>query len=151
MIDCRNGILPGLSQGGTDVLTGSDPAGQMEEDRRLFYVGITRARKILELITCKKIFGENSPGADFIDSVSKSLLLRGKIADREAHQETISVFCLNTKIKHIRYGTGVISGFTDEKHENAVVNFDAVGEKILSLPLCIKNNIISILHENEKK
>ncbi len=151
MIDSRNGILPGLSQGGTDVLTGSDPAGQMEEDRRLFYVGITRARKILELITCKKIFGESAPGADFIDSVSTSLSSRGRIADREAHHEAISGLSAGTEISHMLYGKGVVTSFTDERHENAVVKFETIGEKKLSLPLCVKNNMITVLRKNEKK
>lgn len=64
LCDCTDGILPTFKDGKS--LSDEEKAAR-EEDRRLFYVGITRARKILELISWESEFGARCGGWEFID------------------------------------------------------------------------------------
>lgn len=64
LCDCTDGILPTFK---ASKNLSDDEKSTREEDRRLFYVGITRARKILELISWESEFGARCGGWEFID------------------------------------------------------------------------------------
>ncbi len=86
-------FLTGLEDGlfpGSQAVNSDDP-GDMEEERRLFYVGVTRAKKELTLTcaTLRMINGENRfcRRSRFIDEISPELLLDEKAARRENRTE----------------------------------------------------------------
>ncbi|NBD25614.1 ATP-dependent helicase [Paenibacillus glycinis] len=65
MIDLIEGIIPSVSE----VM--NEP--HMEEATRLFYVGMTRAKKNLELIVYRKRDGENATESQYVTAVRNSL------------------------------------------------------------------------------
>lgn len=60
LIDVIDGVFPSVTEPrGAEALSGEEQAA-LEEERRLFYVGVTRARQQLEVLTYEKKFGEES-------------------------------------------------------------------------------------------
>ncbi|MFC1478155.1 ATP-dependent helicase [Candidatus Margulisiibacteriota bacterium] len=110
----------------------------LEEERRLFYVGITRAKQKIVFTLAKKrlIFGEtwhNEPSR-FLEDVPESLVekIEFETIDRYSiHQETITpvkIYGTGDKVKHERFGTGVISAI---KGDDLTIKFND-GERLLS-------------------
>ena len=66
LIDVMDGLFPSV-----DPCKGNDLSAEdqilLEEERRLFYVGVTRARRQLEFITCAARFGDSAPPATFVE------------------------------------------------------------------------------------
>ncbi len=86
-------FLTGLEDGlfpGSQAVSSDDP-GDMEEERRLFYVGVTRAKKELTLTcaTLRMVNGENRfcRRSRFIDEIPQELLLDEKAARKAARSE----------------------------------------------------------------
>ncbi len=55
-------------------LKAEESSGMLEEERRLFYVGMTRAKKKLKLITIKRLFDTKARPSMFIEEVIKKPL-----------------------------------------------------------------------------
>lgn len=64
LVDALNGILPGKT---ADSVHTQEEIRQYEEERRLFYVGMTRARRELHLIQCA------DQASEFVQEVCRSL------------------------------------------------------------------------------
>lgn len=64
LLDVIDNVLPCITK---DKLNDKEDIKQYEEERRLFYVAVTRARKELYLFSCK---GESS---EFLDEIDKNL------------------------------------------------------------------------------
>ena len=110
-----------------------DP-GEMEEERRLCYVGLTRARERLYLTHCWKrtLYGAeryNKPsrfleeipshlmeGDDALSGPEKSKASRSApVRDfRERSPQALESFVLGDKVKHSKWGVGVIVGIQGE-------------------------------------
>ncbi|TEB04659.1 ATP-dependent DNA helicase PcrA [Pelotomaculum schinkii] len=110
-----------------------DP-GEMEEERRLCYVGLTRARERLYLTHCWKrtLYGAeryNKPsrfleeipphlmeGDDALSGPGKSKSSRpAPVRDfRERSPQALEAFVLGDKVKHSKWGVGVIVGIQGE-------------------------------------
>ena len=65
LIDAVDGIFPSVNPRKGNDLSDEERVA-LEEERRLFYVGATRARRQLVLLTCDNRFGEPSPPASFV-------------------------------------------------------------------------------------
>ncbi len=98
--------------------------GNVEEERRLFYVAVTRAKYGLYIYVPQKVFGK---------SVQASRFVQEMLVDR-------NLIKAGNKIIHKRYGKGVIT-FADDK--KLCVFFEKTGEtKTLSLEYTISNELI---------
>lgn len=96
----------------------------IEEERRLFYVAVTRAKYGLYIYVPQKIFGKNMNVSRFVQEM---------LVDRD-------LIRVGNKIVHKRYGQGVIT-YVDEK--KLCVYFEKNGEtKTLSLEYTISNELI---------
>lgn len=97
---------------------------EVEEERRLCYVAITRARKNLSLINAKRrlLFGQDqfNPPSRFISEISDEYLdkdevkeIRKSIFGKTLNNSNINEneeYILGEKVKHDKYGEGVIIG-----------------------------------------
>jgi len=102
-------IITGLEEGvfPHDSSLGSD--ADVEEERRLFYVGITRARTSLAMTWCRRrrLFGRTidmSPSR-FLDELPDELVRRTDAAGEPAGDQE---FAVGTGVYHEEYGTGVV-------------------------------------------
>ncbi len=153
LCDSKDGILPAKPK--ASKLTDEDKHSR-EEDRRLFYVGMTRAKTTLEVITWESEFGSYARGWEFADCVfePKKQLSRKKerfdelkskkrsdtLSDRE--QELLDALMhIGVTVKHKTFGLGKIiylnGTFAEIKFDRYPVS------KTLDLKTCIINRLIT--------
>lgn len=142
MIDLVNGIIP--SHEDIDEFK-NKRIEKMEESTRLFYVGMTRARKHLELISYKKKDGETLQESIFVKDV-KSILHRhkkdkGLIKEKdEIRKSATSIeFQLGDYVHHVAFGLGKIEKLNDDI---IGIRFQTAGLKTLALSICLEKNLI---------
>ncbi len=116
---------------------------ELEEERRLCYVGMTRAKKRLYLTSAEErlIFGENwyNGPSRFLEEIPLNLIRADASAKKQekieinAPAEEIEYnFNVGDAINHPKFGRGEIVGLSGEKSELIIqVNFESAGEKIL--------------------
>lgn len=120
MIDLQQGIIPSEDDEENDVL--------LEEARRLFYVGMTRAKNHLELLTYRYDAGKLKDDSRFVNEVRGLLLksnpaktstkkvLNGKsIPINPAGIKQNDELTVGTKVIHRVFGKGEIIDFQDDR------------------------------------
>lgn len=105
-------IITGLEEGIFPLYSGMEESAfpdeeELEEERRLFYVAITRARERLVLITCatRKIFGRErwqTPSV-FLDEVPAEIM---DVYGQKSVEEELPLGC---GVFHEQYGSGIIT------------------------------------------
>jgi DNA helicase-2/ATP-dependent DNA helicase PcrA len=138
LVGLEEGVFPHMRSLG-------DPA-ELEEERRLAYVGITRAKRHLFLThaTTRNLFGAtnyNSPSR-FLDEIPDALVAEAEPRPRRPDREAIGPSATlsgdevgrGDRIRHKQWGLGTIVQVngTGDRTE-AVVSFDDAGEKRLLL------------------
>lgn len=98
----------------------------IEEERRLFYVGITRAQDELHISSPKTKYGKKVFVSRFIDNI------------KSPTKEDINAIKIGDKILHSKFGEGNVIGKDGKMIE---VKFK-VGVKDLDYSICLKNGII---------
>lgn len=99
---------------------------EIEEERRLFYVALTRAKKYLHVFTVKELFHKEAAPSMFLPEIS---------FDAKA-------FVVGARVRHERYGEGVIT-YLDEK--KATVLFEKYGAKSFHIDFVKKYGSLSLL------
>lgn len=141
----EEGLLPYFKANGND--------DEISEERRLFYVGITRARDFLVLSGARKRrlyaklqeqepsrFLQNIPKTrcKWTEKVSETPVLRG-FANTKKKTELKKVrpyFDSGCRVKHPVWGVGVVRDcYGDGEDQKVMVNFPTIGLKRLSLKL----------------
>ncbi len=104
----------------------------MEEERRLFYVAITRAKEYLHIYSVKERYNKELVGSRFIGEL---------LLDCEA-------LVAGTMIEHKTFGAGLIKSNTNGK---LVIYFDRLKkERTLDLSFCLQNSLLKISHIQKK-
>jgi DNA helicase-2/ATP-dependent DNA helicase PcrA len=104
------------------------PGEELEEERRLFYVGATRARERLLLTCCRRrrVFGsyQTVEASRFLSEVPAELLrIRGREAPTAAPAERFPPGC---QVYHEDYGPGVVTrAWVAEGQPMIAVRFDS--------------------------
>jgi DNA helicase-2/ATP-dependent DNA helicase PcrA len=141
IIGMEEGILPHYK-------SIDDPA-QLEEERRLCYVGITRAKQKVYLVRAfrRHLMGSsavNKPSRFLLD-IPSNLITRGGVTEKEDEWSTKSIdarekeikprdglpeFKAGDHVKHEQFGEGVVVNYHKVKNDaEVVVAFDGAGVK----------------------
>ena len=143
-------FLAGLEEGLFPAQRSLDEPGRLEEERRLAYVGITRAqqRLVLSYAESRRIHGVDTYGVPsrFLREIPSDVLheIRPRLAvsrpssfgamPKRLREEPESGFRLGQRVRHAQFGEGVIvdaeGGGT---HARVQVNFEDAGQKWLVL------------------
>lgn len=149
-------FLVGLEEGLFPHQMSKEEPGRMEEERRLCYVGITRAEKQLVILYAeqRRLYGNTLYGepSRFIDEIPESLIeeIRPKVKtysnnnwqagyEREtkpklATRTNETGLSIGQRVSHAKFGEGLITDVEGAgQHARVQVNFDSEGSKWLVL------------------
>jgi DNA helicase-2/ATP-dependent DNA helicase PcrA len=145
-------FLAGLEEGLFPNSKSIEEAGRLEEERRLAYVGITRAREklVLSYAEARRIHGQEMYGipSRFLREIPPVLLhevrprlqvsrpMAGAAPKRNYGHAAIETpaLPLGANVRHAKFGTGVVTDFEGSgAHARVQVNFDEAGSKWLVL------------------
>ena len=144
-------VLGGLEEGLFPSSKSMDESGRLEEERRLAYVGITRARQklVISYAESRRIHGQDNYNipSRFLREIPQPLLhdVRPKaapvrtsygIAPRSTGHAPIEAppLKLGANVQHPKFGMGVVTDYEGNgAHARVQVNFDDEGSKWLVL------------------
>ncbi len=143
-------FLVGMEEGLFPSLQSLQEAGRLEEERRLCYVGITRARKKLYLThaECRRLYGKESypRPSRFVREIPTECLeevrARGNVSrpvyqpatPRSGAPSETTGLRLGQRVRHAKFGEGVIlQQEGDGAQARVQVNFAEAGSKWLML------------------
>jgi len=149
-------FIAGIEDGMLPLARNSETADELEEERRLFYVGITRAREKLYLsfATNRMRYGEVFSGnrSRFLDEIEENLLAiddspvyqpraTRQLRERNYEEKPITVPLPKSEkkslkkgalVRHPRFGRGVVRWLEgDGADMRATIIFEGIGEKKL--------------------
>lgn len=154
MIDLVDGVIPSKDDIKQQDEDNSEP---IEEAVRLFYVGMTRARKHLELLTYHLKDDEHVEESQFIKQVRRLVkgkeLVKKEVSYRESkHARDIPVNAitkkedlqLNNHVEHHVFGKGEIRELSGQA---IGVEFESVGYKKFMIDICLKQGFLCSIKE----
>ncbi|QEK13566.1 ATP-dependent helicase [Crassaminicella thermophila] len=132
----------------------------LEEERRLFYVGMTRAKKALHLVFPTFQDGKYIKPSPFVeeikdtikdqyitvkkyDSFSKSKYNYSyKTFSKKQINKFPHPFCEGSFVAHTKFGKGIIKSIDGDI---AQIDFESLGIRSLSLQVCIQQKVLNLL------
>jgi len=139
MLDLVDGILPNLE---SIKAAEKKKPDSLEEERRLFYVGMTRAKKELELLTVENLNDQDVVESQFVGEV-REILCPGR---SPAGEKNVSLTTFKVEkgadIRHKAFGIGRIT-VADVESDLLEVNFRKLGLKQFSLQVCLEGKLVS--------
>jgi len=140
-------FLTGLEEGLFPHQRSIDEPGRLEEERRLCYVGITRAMQELHLshADVRRLYGNEhyATPSRFLDEIPEELLARTrpgvraglKVNEPTARyrgRENDTGYSLGQRVHHAKFGEGVVLQYEGQgQHARVQVNFNDVGSRWL--------------------
>ena len=145
LIDAVDGLLPS-----------ADEDEELEEERRLFYVGTTRAKKQLEFLCYENKFGEPSNTAfPFVSQFlgeepkkpqepeRKPLPAKPSGPSKEQLAAWMKDYIPGTEVTHKIFGRGLL---TKREGNFATISFMEVGTKKVDLTTCLRQEKLWLTH-----
>lgn len=144
-------FLVGLEDGLFPSQKSTEEPGRLEEERRLAYVGITRARDhlVLSYAESRRLHGVESYArpSRFLNEIPAELLhevrprvqvsrpaFAGRVTSGAAVLDTAAPFKLGQRVRHASFGEGIVLGYEGAgAHTLVEVNFADAGRKRLVL------------------
>lgn len=131
MVDLVDGEFPSMSS--IDSYDMGQPL-PLEEERRLFYVGMTRSKEVLDLITIKEKNNERIFHSRFISE------LEGIMNNVDSINNPIGdILKVGNQVVHKKFGMGKIEAI---HNDTIVIDFKSLGVKQLSLHMCIDKRLL---------
>lgn len=130
LIDVIQGILPCIDKPDSKNIEKLD---EYEEEVRLFYVGITRAKNVLKIFKYVKQFGNYVESSDFINEI----LNNNKTDENKKYN---NVYKLGDIINHKKFGKCKVIGLDNEF---IIIKCKNGAKKKLNLKICMEKKIIS--------
>ena len=138
-------VISGLEEGLFPHYMSTETENGIEEERRLCYVGMTRAREklILTYAECRHLYGLekfNQPSrflseipTELIDAVRPTTKITRVSSTTSAHQSVGKTgLCIGQRVNHEKFGPGVIMSYEGQsEHARLQVKFDKYGAKWL--------------------
>jgi DNA helicase II / ATP-dependent DNA helicase PcrA len=136
-------FIAGMEDGVFPHFRSMTDADELEEERRLAYVGITRARKRLFLTHAwsRSLFGASSynPPSRFLGEIPSELISEQEQGDGQGPLDQIVAgelpdVAAGDTVRHDRFGEGVVITVSGRGHDaEALIRFEDEGEKRLLL------------------
>jgi len=140
-------VLAGMEENLFPHKMSADEPGRLEEERRLCYVGITRAmtKLVLTHAESRRVYGSESFNSlsrfvrEIPNELVKEVRMKAKVAKAGTFQQaslasTGTGFHLGQSIRHPKYGEGVILQVLGEGARACVeINFEQAGTKMIML------------------
>ncbi|MDH5394670.1 MAG: DNA helicase II [Gammaproteobacteria bacterium] len=150
-LEFKQVFLAGLEEGLFPHRLSSEESGRMEEERRLCYVGMTRAMEKLTLTHAEKrrLYGEETYArpsrflTEIPDEFTQHVRMQGSVmpasgyssagyVKKEKAVQEASPVQLGQRVYHEKFGEGVVLNYEGEgRHARIQVNFDQLGSKWL--------------------
>lgn len=131
MIDLVDGEFPSSS---TIEAYNEGNFSPLEEERRLFYVGMTRAKTYLDIITLDSVANEKKQCSRFVKELQDiMLLLQGAQARNNIK--------IGSQVVHVKFGKGKVQNLSSDKIE---ILFEDAGLKKMSLSNCLKKGLLKV-------
>ena len=124
MVDVVEGILPEENK------TAPGEEADNEEDKRIFYVGITRAKNKLEILSLT--------GREKVYPISRYLRIMKKTIEGESEPQT-EEYREGSSVEHNLFGRGLVLSIDDGI---ALIDFEGLGKKRISLAHCKAMRVI---------
>ncbi len=146
MIDLVAGILPSAD---TIKAYKNGQLDDMEEAARLFYVGMTRARHELHLLSYR-FKSKSFDVSPFVEDVHRLVTPDAAKRKVERHRPAVTArasipplpITENMRVSHTAFGPGTVLHLVDDVLE---ISFDQGMKKQLSLQVCSENALLEIL------
>lgn len=151
-LEFKQVFLVGMEEGLFPHSRSAEESGRLEEERRLCYVGMTRAMEKLTLCHAEKrrLYGEEkyAPPSRFLseipDEFARHVRMQGSATPvsnyyaNEYHTNTAKVVQdeapvhLGQRVFHEKFGEGIVLNYEGEgRHARVQINFDDLGSKWL--------------------
>lgn len=118
-------ILPDVNEGITPYKKAVSEE-ELEEERRMYYVAMTRAKQYLHIFSIFRLHGKSIEPSRFLGEMALS---REKIK-------------AGTKVVHVKFGRGTV--VAQEKGQIRIYFESLKAERLLQLEVCRKNNLLQI-------
>ncbi|CAK4823896.1 unnamed protein product [Aphanomyces euteiches] len=149
MIDLIEGVIPSEEDKKKNP---EDQMPLMEEAVRLFYVGMTRAKVKLELLSYVKKDGEKVDESMFVKAIKHIIdppkpAMAEKITKKEYHLKNVNAITAISEIaegiwvRHATFGLGMVFKLAGKVLE---IKFTEVGMKSFSSEICIENGLLEL-------
>jgi DNA helicase-2/ATP-dependent DNA helicase PcrA len=136
MVDLNNQEIPGKRT--LDVFEKANDCSLLEEERRLFYVGMTRAKQCLYMVNIQTVNGRKSARSIFVDEVVSCI-------NREALDEIGEGICLY----HKKFGQGIMASVLEQEKDRVILEMDFKGiRKKLDFLTCMESGLLSFKNVN---
>lgn len=158
LIDVVDGVFPAAVPQEGKALSEEEQAA-LEEERRLFYVGVTRAKYRLEVLTYQAKFGEPAGASSTFVRQLLGEPPPPPPATAQAHPKRTAApqagpsaeqiaawekdYIPGTEVLHQQFGRGLLQSRTGSI---AVISFREAGVKKVDLITCLRRNLIRLSH-----
>ncbi len=133
LIDVNYGLLPSIKEVSSEL-----DERTLEEDRRLFYVGLSRAKERCYILHAKFQNGDYVSPSPFLKEIEKKLNVRLMKPISHAQELLDSPFVTGQCVKHALFGSGTILAIDGDRIS---IGFeDRIRD--LSLRVCVEKNLL---------